>query len=148
MYPVHYKQNDTLRLAFKSWKKVTLSGFSPEYSGKEFTLGSSNLLAKDDYVMSIPLKEKVVHIFHLFVSTGKYSSVRAHIPQNTLIKYCKEEYNVIVVGYNYSVELVQCLYSLLEKTVQLTIGDVESFFTKYPEFEINTLVNYCLFELL
>jgi len=106
-----------------------MDGFSIKYNWKIFEKMG------DIFTISIPLDEKSIHIFQIY--DGKKYRV---IPDIPTIKYKGEEWNVIVVGYDYSIELIQQLYKILEKESKITLGDMEDFFLKFKNFEINSKI--------
>eukprot|EP01124_Arcella_intermedia_P011159 TRINITY_DN17611_c0_g1_i2.p1 TRINITY_DN17611_c0_g1~~TRINITY_DN17611_c0_g1_i2.p1 ORF type:complete len:148 (+),score=34.34 TRINITY_DN17611_c0_g1_i2:18-461(+) len=143
---VWFEVNQSLELKYNSNKEVKIVNFSPDHHGKYFYLKSNNLFFANELHITLPLKEKCIHIWSIQVD-GKYTNMSQFLK----IKYWGNECNVICVGYKYSLELIQALYFVLDKLrrYQLVISDLEDFFTRFKGFDINSkLVCFSLSNLI
>eukprot|EP01124_Arcella_intermedia_P033131 TRINITY_DN7860_c0_g1_i3.p1 TRINITY_DN7860_c0_g1~~TRINITY_DN7860_c0_g1_i3.p1 ORF type:complete len:160 (-),score=33.57 TRINITY_DN7860_c0_g1_i3:60-539(-) len=129
-----YQVNQYLELSFNATKEVRLLGFSPTHHTQNFELHKKSWFS-NEYQIWIPLKEPAIHIWRILADGNQ--TVLPGIPT---IHFFGTAYNVAVVGYNYSIQLVQSLYHLLEKVKnkQLVVHDLEEFLSKYQDFQINS----------
>eukprot|EP01124_Arcella_intermedia_P036164 TRINITY_DN9416_c0_g1_i1.p1 TRINITY_DN9416_c0_g1~~TRINITY_DN9416_c0_g1_i1.p1 ORF type:complete len:164 (-),score=41.37 TRINITY_DN9416_c0_g1_i1:13-435(-) len=112
-------------------------GFSPEIHLKRFDF-NKKIGWETEFKTNILLKENSIHMWKVSVPVIGYLEVH-DIPT---IQYGFSRWNVSVVGYRYSLELIQSLYDVLYKGEKVTLKDIELFLEKHEEYEINSKFYY------
>eukprot|EP01124_Arcella_intermedia_P001943 TRINITY_DN11084_c0_g1_i4.p1 TRINITY_DN11084_c0_g1~~TRINITY_DN11084_c0_g1_i4.p1 ORF type:complete len:155 (-),score=31.27 TRINITY_DN11084_c0_g1_i4:242-706(-) len=138
---LHFELNQELDVTFNSFdKRVQMRGFSPDYHRKDLKKETNNWFSTNQFHISIPLKMKCIHIWQIKV--GDNYLTMDDFPK---IKYRGVEWNVICVGFNYSIQSIQSLYLILDKFIDGTIkkSDVEDFISNQKNFDISS--QFCIY---